>query len=79
MFATKPQLASALLDRAHSAGIRAAFVAGDEVYGWSCGVAAVAAARAAPPGRLKTYKTYREFSQTRSGTRQASAEVCCPA
>jgi SRSO17 transposase len=33
MFATKPQLAGALLERAHSAGIRAAFVAGDEVYG----------------------------------------------
>ena len=33
MFATKPQLAGALLDRAHSLGIRAAFVAGDEVYG----------------------------------------------
>ena len=33
MFATKPQLAGALLDRAHSAGIRAAFVAGDEAYG----------------------------------------------
>jgi SRSO17 transposase len=33
MFATKPQLAGALLDRAQSAGIRAAFVAGDEVYG----------------------------------------------
>ena len=33
MFATKPQLASALLDRTQSAGIRAAFVAGDEVYG----------------------------------------------
>src|SRR5215468_353433 len=33
MFATKPQLAGGLLDRAHSAGIRAAFVAGDEVYG----------------------------------------------
>ena len=32
-FATKPQLADALLERAHSAGIRAAFVAGDEVYG----------------------------------------------
>ena len=32
-FATKPQLASALLDRAHRLGIRAAFVAGDEVYG----------------------------------------------
>src|SRR5258707_11796292 len=32
MFATKPQLAGALLDRAQSAGIRAAFVAGDEVY-----------------------------------------------
>jgi SRSO17 transposase len=32
MFATKPQLAGALLDRAHSLGIRAAFVAGDEVY-----------------------------------------------
>jgi SRSO17 transposase len=33
MFASKPQLADALLARAHSAGIRAAFVAGDEVYG----------------------------------------------
>src|SRR5262249_51928919 len=31
-FASKPQLAG-LLDRAHAAGIRAAFVAGDEVYG----------------------------------------------
>jgi SRSO17 transposase len=33
LFATKPQLAGVLLDRAQSAGIRAAFVAGDEVYG----------------------------------------------
>src|SRR5712691_7869359 len=33
MFASKPQLAGALLDRAQSSGIRAAFVAGDEVYG----------------------------------------------
>ena len=33
MFATKPQLADGLLDRAHARGIRAAFVAGDEVYG----------------------------------------------
>ena len=33
MFASKPQLAGSLLDRAHSRGIRAAFVAGDEVYG----------------------------------------------
>jgi SRSO17 transposase len=33
LFATKPQLAGALLDRADSLGIRAAFVAGDEVYG----------------------------------------------
>jgi SRSO17 transposase len=33
LFATKPQLADALLDRAHEAGILAAFVAGDEVYG----------------------------------------------
>jgi SRSO17 transposase len=32
MFATKPQLAGHLLDRAQSLGIRAAFVAGDEVY-----------------------------------------------
>jgi SRSO17 transposase len=32
MFATKPQLAGVLLDRAHALGIRAAFVAGDEVY-----------------------------------------------
>jgi hypothetical protein len=33
IFATKPQLADALLDRTHRLGIRAAFVAGDEVYG----------------------------------------------
>jgi SRSO17 transposase len=33
MFATKPQLADGLLDHAHAAGIRATFVAGDEVYG----------------------------------------------
>src|SRR5207249_7276964 len=33
LFATKPQLASDLLDHAQSLGIRAAFVAGDEVYG----------------------------------------------
>ncbi len=33
MFATKPQLAGALLDRAHRLGIHATFVAGDEVYG----------------------------------------------
>ncbi len=30
MFATKPQLAGSLLDRAQSLGIGAAFVAGDE-------------------------------------------------
>jgi SRSO17 transposase len=33
MFATKPQLAGNLLGRAHCRGIRAAFVAGDKVYG----------------------------------------------
>ena len=33
IFASKPQLAGALLERAQSLGIRAAFVAGDEVYG----------------------------------------------
>src|SRR5580704_7720443 len=33
MFATKPELAGDLLTRAHERGIRAAFVAGDEVYG----------------------------------------------
>ena len=33
MFASKPQLAGSLIGRAHSRGIRAAFVAGDEVYG----------------------------------------------
>jgi SRSO17 transposase len=33
LFATRPQLAGALLDRADGLGIRAAFVAGDEVYG----------------------------------------------
>ena len=33
MVATKPQLAGALLDRAHGLGICAAFVVGDEVYG----------------------------------------------
>ncbi len=33
LFATKPELAGALLQRAHERGIRAAFVTGDEVYG----------------------------------------------
>ena len=33
LFATRPQLAGDLLDHAHALGIRAAFVAGDEVYG----------------------------------------------
>jgi SRSO17 transposase len=33
LFATGPRLAGDLLDRAHGLGIRAAFVAGDEVYG----------------------------------------------
>jgi SRSO17 transposase len=33
MFASKPQLAGSLIERAHARGIRAAFVAGDEVYG----------------------------------------------
>jgi SRSO17 transposase len=33
MFASKPQLAGALLESVHSRGIRAAFVTGDEVYG----------------------------------------------
>ena len=33
LFATKPQLASDLLDRAQSLGVRAAFLAGNEVYG----------------------------------------------
>jgi SRSO17 transposase len=32
-FATKPQLAGELLERAHAAGIHAGFAAGDEVYG----------------------------------------------
>ena len=33
LFATKPQLAATLLEHAQSLGIRAAFVAGDKVYG----------------------------------------------
>jgi SRSO17 transposase len=33
MFKTKPQLAGDLLQHAHDQGIRAAFIAGDEVYG----------------------------------------------
>jgi SRSO17 transposase len=33
MFATKPELAGRLLQHAHDQGIRAGFVAGDEVYG----------------------------------------------
>jgi SRSO17 transposase len=33
VFATKPQLAAGLLQHAHDRGIRAGFVAGDEVYG----------------------------------------------
>ena len=33
MFATKPELAGALLQRAHQRGVRASCVTGDEVYG----------------------------------------------
>ena len=33
MFATKPELAGALLQRVHQQGVRAGFVTGDEVYG----------------------------------------------
>jgi len=33
LFAAKPRLADVLLGHAHRLGIRAAFVAGDEVYG----------------------------------------------
>jgi hypothetical protein len=33
VFATNPPLADELLERAHQRGIRAAFAAGDEVYG----------------------------------------------
>jgi SRSO17 transposase len=33
LFATKPQLASELLERAHARGIHAAFAVGDEIYG----------------------------------------------
>jgi SRSO17 transposase len=33
MFATKPELAGRLLQHTHDLGIRAGFVAGDEVYG----------------------------------------------
>ena len=33
MFATKPELAGALLQRVHQRGVRAGFVTGDEVYG----------------------------------------------
>jgi SRSO17 transposase len=33
LFASKPQLAGELLERAHAAGIRAGFATGDEVYG----------------------------------------------
>ena len=48
MFATKPQLADALLARAHDRGIRTAFVAGDEVYGgvWSYAAASAPVAAA---------------------------------
>ena len=54
MFATKPELADELLERAHQRGVRAAFVTGDEVYGGrelrrairSCGMGYVLAVRA---------------------------------
>ena len=45
MFATKPQLAGTLLDRAQPLGIRAAFVTGDEVYAAGSCAAASASAR----------------------------------
>jgi hypothetical protein len=44
---TKPQLAGGLLQHAHDQGIRAAFIAGDEVYGaLTCARASVSAAQA---------------------------------
>jgi SRSO17 transposase len=43
LFATKPQLAGALLDCAYVLGIRAAFVAGDEVYGAAASCAGASA------------------------------------
>ena len=67
MFATKPELAGALLARAHERGTRAAFVVGDEVYSGrqlrrvirALGIGYVLAVRAnhaltASPGRTMT-------------------------
>ena len=69
MFATKPQLADGLLQDAHDRGIRAAFIAGDEVYGGldlrtsirRCGTGYVMAVRSnhmvtLPSGRRLTVK-----------------------
>jgi SRSO17 transposase len=74
MFATKPQLAGTLLQQAHDRGIRAAFVAGDEVYGGldlrksirERGAGYVLAVRsnhmvALPSGRRLTVKTTRNL------------------
>lgn len=74
MFATKPQLAAALLQQAHDHGIRAGFIAGDEVYGGldlrrsirERGAGYVLAVRSShavtlPSGRRLTVKTARNL------------------
>ena len=78
MFATKPQLAGDLLQHAHDRGIRAGFVAGDEVYGGldlrrsirERGTGYVLAVRSnymvtLPSGRRLTVKNRRQPGQTR--------------
>ena len=78
MFATKPELAGQLLQQAHDRGIRAAFTAGDEVYGGldlrrsirELGTGYVMAVRSnhavtLPSGRRLTVKTAAEPGQAR--------------
>jgi SRSO17 transposase len=81
MFATKPQLAGTLLQQAHDRGIRAGFIAGDEVYGGldlrtsirGRGTGYVLAVRSnhavtLPPGRRLTVRT--AASLVKPGMRQ---------
>jgi hypothetical protein len=48
MFATKPQIAAALLTHARDLGTQARWLAGDEVYGGNCGTAPAHSASATP-------------------------------
>jgi SRSO17 transposase len=86
LFATKPQLAAALLEHAQSLGTRAAFVAGDEVYGGreprrgirqrGMGyVLAVRASHTVTTGSGRTVTAAEATDPPCQGSRQASVDI----